>query len=305
IEPILFFSHFFQKWHISVSLSSLDFHTPYVYQGPCSFNGKEKDYESGFHYYGARYYWSELLTGWLSIDPMSDKYPSMSPYNYCAWNPVMLVDPDGNDFEKIVDHENKTITIRAQFVGAYTESQKKILQKVVEEWNSCSFEFSIPGEEGNMENYTVCFDINSSNGDGPSNYISFLPNDYYNKNYQEKYPGSGGLSDGINIALNNTSNSQVLAHEMGHCLGMDDHEFSKEGLMFKTNTGDVPTKKLGLVERIDILSACGFYFKGNDRPGRSGQCVNTISIGDTPTGFNNTVLSEKNLIRNDSNKFVK
>ena len=60
-------------------------------------NGKEKDYESGFHYYGARYYWSEVLTSWLSVDPMSDKYPSMSPYNYCAWNPVMLTDPDGNE----------------------------------------------------------------------------------------------------------------------------------------------------------------------------------------------------------------
>jgi RHS repeat-associated protein len=32
---------------------------------------------------------------WLSVDPMSDKYPSMSPYNYCANNPVILVDPDG------------------------------------------------------------------------------------------------------------------------------------------------------------------------------------------------------------------
>lgn len=35
--------------------------------------------------------------GWLSVDPMADKYPSMSPYNYCAWNPVKLVDPDGRD----------------------------------------------------------------------------------------------------------------------------------------------------------------------------------------------------------------
>ena len=26
---------------------------------------------------------------------MADKYPSMSPYNYCAWDPIMLVDPDG------------------------------------------------------------------------------------------------------------------------------------------------------------------------------------------------------------------
>ena len=59
-------------------------------------NGKEKDWESGFHYYGARYYWSEMLTGWLSVDPMADKYPSISPYAYCAWNPIILVDPDGN-----------------------------------------------------------------------------------------------------------------------------------------------------------------------------------------------------------------
>ena len=28
---------------------------------------------------------------------MKDKYPSISPYNYCMWNPVKLVDPDGNN----------------------------------------------------------------------------------------------------------------------------------------------------------------------------------------------------------------
>lgn len=60
-----------------------------------SFTGKEKDFESGYHYFGARYYDSEALTGWLSVDPMMDKYPSLSPYNYCAWNPIKLVDPDG------------------------------------------------------------------------------------------------------------------------------------------------------------------------------------------------------------------
>ena len=65
--------------------------------GQYTFNGKEKDYESGFHYYGARYYWSEVLTGWLSVDPMMDKYPGISPYNYCMWNPIKLVDPDGRD----------------------------------------------------------------------------------------------------------------------------------------------------------------------------------------------------------------
>jgi len=35
---------------------------------------------------------------------MSDKYPSLSAYNYCAWNPVMLVDPDGRELD-VADNE--------------------------------------------------------------------------------------------------------------------------------------------------------------------------------------------------------
>ncbi len=66
------------------------------WNAPYTFSGKEKDSETGYGYFGARYYDSGLSI-WLSIDPMSDKYPSMSPYNYCANNPVILVDPDGRE----------------------------------------------------------------------------------------------------------------------------------------------------------------------------------------------------------------
>ncbi len=59
--------------------------------------GKEKDSESGFYYFGARYYDCDLSGLFLSVDPMADKHPSLSPYAYCAWNPVKLVDPDGRD----------------------------------------------------------------------------------------------------------------------------------------------------------------------------------------------------------------
>ena len=41
--------------------------------------GKKRDGETGYGYYGARYYWSEVLTGWLSVDPMADKYPPTPP----------------------------------------------------------------------------------------------------------------------------------------------------------------------------------------------------------------------------------
>ena len=70
-------------------------HLKYIPNYASSFTGKERDSETGFSYFGARFYDSDLMTGWLSVDPMADKYPNISPYAYCAWNPVKLVDPDG------------------------------------------------------------------------------------------------------------------------------------------------------------------------------------------------------------------
>ena len=64
------------------------------YNTPYKFSAKEKDQETGFNYFGARYY-VDYMYVWLSVDPMSDKYPSMSPYMYCGGNPVAYVDPDG------------------------------------------------------------------------------------------------------------------------------------------------------------------------------------------------------------------
>ena len=81
-------------------------------------NAKEKDYESGFHYYGSRYYSSELSI-WNSTDPMADKYPSLTPYNYCANNPVKLIDPNGEDIGWYIN-EN------AEVIGRDKEDDDKI-----------------------------------------------------------------------------------------------------------------------------------------------------------------------------------
>ena len=61
-----------------------------------TFSAKERDSETGLSYFGARYYSSDLSI-WLSVDPMSAKYPSLSPYVYCANNPIKLVDPNGEE----------------------------------------------------------------------------------------------------------------------------------------------------------------------------------------------------------------
>ncbi|MDD2412555.1 MAG: JAB-like toxin 1 domain-containing protein, partial [Bacteroidales bacterium] len=63
---------------------------------PYKFNGKELDAETGLYYYGARYYTPEIGI-WLSVDPMSDKYPHQSNYMYCSGRLVNVIDPDGRD----------------------------------------------------------------------------------------------------------------------------------------------------------------------------------------------------------------
>ncbi len=61
---------------------------------PYKFNGKELDAETGYYYYGARYY-DPSAALWLGVDPLAEKYPGVSPYVYCAGNPVKYVDQDG------------------------------------------------------------------------------------------------------------------------------------------------------------------------------------------------------------------
>ncbi len=90
-------------------LQYLPYGEPYVdqrtigYSERFRFTGKERDEETGYGYFGARYMDHELMTMWLSVDPMADKYPNISPYNYCAWNPVKLVDPDGKELTDFYD----------------------------------------------------------------------------------------------------------------------------------------------------------------------------------------------------------
>ena len=66
-------------------------------QDHSTFTGKERDEETGYGYFGARYMDHELMAMWLSVDPLADKYPQISPYNYCMWNPIKLIDPNGMD----------------------------------------------------------------------------------------------------------------------------------------------------------------------------------------------------------------
>ncbi len=94
-----------------------------------TFSAKEKDPETGLSYFGSRYYSSDLSI-WLSVDPMSDKYPSLSPYVYCADNPVKLVDPNG---EEVCDGGDPSSKRLRRFNDYFDKKKRAPLMKMVED----------------------------------------------------------------------------------------------------------------------------------------------------------------------------
>ena len=50
---------------------------------------------------------------WLSVDPLVDKYPGISPYAYCAWNPIKYLDPDGKKvgIKGVYNNEDGTTSV--------------------------------------------------------------------------------------------------------------------------------------------------------------------------------------------------
>ena len=98
---------------------------------PYVFTGTEKDEETGYGYFGARYMDHELMTMWLSVDPIADKYPSISPYAYCAWNPVRLIDPDGREIGDYYDTKGNYLGWDGkQDMNIYIVKDQKSINKI-------------------------------------------------------------------------------------------------------------------------------------------------------------------------------
>ena len=152
-----------------------------------TFSAKEKDTETGYSYFGARYYSSDLSI-WLSVDPQAAKYPSLSPYVYCADNPVRLVDPNGEAWD----------------IDGYTYTPgdacpKGVPQSTMNKWNTMNEIYKT--EIGKAV-------INALNGDDCLYHVSS----------DIRSDGMGGFSSKDKTIYLNGNDREVgtLAHEMFH-----------------------------------------------------------------------------------------
>ena len=115
------------------------------------YNGKELNRKNGLDWYdyGARMY-DVALGRWHMVDPMAEKYYSLTPYNYCTDSPNNLIDMDGMQADNpiIGTIELPEVTI----IG------KKIAEPISGFWNTIGYFFfgrtsSIPvfgSDNGNL-----------------------------------------------------------------------------------------------------------------------------------------------------------
>ena len=105
-----------------------------------TFSAKEKDTETGYSYFGARYYSSDLSI-WLSVDPMARKYPSTSPYAYCRNKPIILVDPNG-----MFDRKSRAQRVRDRAAKRYGEDRVSDVFNNTIDGGKANYAFRIYGE---------------------------------------------------------------------------------------------------------------------------------------------------------------
>ena len=104
-----------------------------TYNNPYKFNAKELDEDIGLYYYGARYY-NPRLSIWYGVDPLAEKMPSWSPYNYTFDNPIIYIDPNGKAPTDVVitgtEREKTLEQLRASVKGQLTLSMDYSTGKV-------------------------------------------------------------------------------------------------------------------------------------------------------------------------------
>ena len=123
---------------------------------PYKFSGKESLTRVGLDLYdfGARMY-SPSNMRWMTMDPLAEKYYSVSPYAYCAGDPINRIDPNGMEWEKT----DSLITVYVNLSNSANLSEEQVAaykQAISEYFNSVITEAS----DGNYSGQVVFYDNN-------------------------------------------------------------------------------------------------------------------------------------------------
>ena len=192
------------------------------------YSGKEWDRALSLYDFSARYYKPSANASFTTMDPLCEKYYSISPYAYCAGNPVNLMDPDGMRFtersQQYINHFISYTEIKMKELQRKVDKDKsdlvtangrkaKLLKKSIEKKEQQIKEFSeVLGEIGKLEESDQVYDVSE---------CSMLNNATTNRAYS-RFNKENFVFEIVIGAMDNS----LLAHELKHAYQFEIGEMS-------------------------------------------------------------------------------
>ena len=203
-----------------------------VYDNPYKFNAKELDSETGLYYYGARYY-NPRVSVWYGVDPLAEKYPSWSPYNYALDNPIKYIDPDGRDFilailgmnrkDRSVSKMEVRATVYITGANASAARAKELNALAKDTFKSRK----VDGDEvGFNVKYVYKENINSDDLKPGENILNFVNktgrSEVIGAIGEDSFDGSKYYYTGNTGTVFSDADNMTVMHETGHFIGLPD-----------------------------------------------------------------------------------